>query len=360
MPRHRLAAAVLLAALLTPAPLSASPAEPTASPRSPAVPEAPRTVVRQYGDGPVRLRDGSPVAIRFRGRDGDRVAPFAELYPLSAYSDRCSRYTVRRVGGRPLPADEFGFHRLRRRGWHVIAYTPCRGDARPERLQLTRLRVRPLVVDGPAQPHRGDRGFLTAFRVHQEAGQRVYVQTEAPTPTWSPPVFFDGDHPGIRPTPETRTYTYIESLTTGEPRVESALVRARTILELPPMQAGEPPRTWTVTDPGRWMTARVEAGAAPHYLVASGSTMAADVWQASLTSEHPIACGKGSPNGCGDGSYTFANTPFPVTYDGPLRILLTVGPGAAGSVDLAVGPCPSTGCTSPRTGSGGSDARRTH
>ena len=161
----------------------------------------PKTVTRAYGDRAVRQDDPAQrVGVRFRGARGDLVrlaVPGIE---------ECATVGLRRGSVRLTP-NRAGYFRLRRQGWHEFMFRPCERAQSRHRLQLTMLRVTPVVVDAPGVEVDPERGYDDALRVQVPGNGMTLVRRVRGTgplrailPPTGPlvPVRSDGFGPDLR------------------------------------------------------------------------------------------------------------------------------------------------------------------
>jgi hypothetical protein len=135
MLRRLLIASVCTTVLAVAAPATASsPVEVSASDRA-GVPV--KKVVRQYGDGPVLLKKGQDLKLRFRGERGDQVQ-LAKQYRDGGrtYVDAVYEDLVSIRGSRTIArVDGSRFFRLRESGWFTLRFAASVRDT-PRRVQL--------------------------------------------------------------------------------------------------------------------------------------------------------------------------------------------------------------------------------
>jgi hypothetical protein len=131
---------------------------------------APKTlsVVRHYGDGPVRVPgDVDRVVVAFGGRAGNLVRLVG--------STRCGDTLWR--DGRRVQRQESGFYRLPRRGEYRLVWRRCATEVGTLRLQLQKVWVHRLEVDGRRVGVRPRPGFVQAVSVTVPEDGRVGVST---------------------------------------------------------------------------------------------------------------------------------------------------------------------------------------
>ncbi len=146
---------------------------PMHAPPAPAVAAATTAirVVREYGDGPVTVPRGvGRVQLLFHGQKGDKV----RLQP----DDGCP-VDLRAVGGAALPTPLGGLWRLPAKARYVFTYSGCHLRYR-HRLQLEKLVVHRVVVDGRSVRLPARRGYLQAVALRVPTTGRVQL---APTST---------------------------------------------------------------------------------------------------------------------------------------------------------------------------------
>lgn len=189
-------------------------------------------VAREYGDGPVAVSASTDkVRIRFHARKGDRVRLFgARLCPL----------VLRGPSGVEVARDLSGFWRVRERGLQTMHFRRCARATHELSLQLAKLEVRRVTVNGPPTPLPGRVGYIRAVRVTVPTSGRLQVMTPwrvAPTPPSFTSVIVAGRRYRLADWPEYygsdvgKRYLFLEA----EHRIEAADSRAAQDLMVRPL-----------------------------------------------------------------------------------------------------------------------------
>jgi hypothetical protein len=133
---------------------------------SPASGTSTRTVHREYGQGPVRLGDTTTLKVVFAGHRGDRV----RLGDVG----RCP-VSLRGPDGDPFARSPEGFWRLHEGGRHTFTLTRCDALAEDSLVQLEKLRVAHVSMNGAGTRLSDERGYIDAVRVTVPAAGRLQV-----------------------------------------------------------------------------------------------------------------------------------------------------------------------------------------
>jgi hypothetical protein len=133
---------------------------------SPASGTTTKTVHREYGEGPVLLGHATTLEVSFGGHRGDRV----RLGDVG----RCP-VSLRGPGGEPFARSPEGFWRLQHAGRQTFTLTRCDDLANDRRVQLEKLRLAQVGMNGPGTQLSAERGYVDAVRVTVPAAGRVQV-----------------------------------------------------------------------------------------------------------------------------------------------------------------------------------------
>jgi hypothetical protein len=312
-----------------------------------------RTVHRAYGDGPVNQRSlQQAVEIRFHGDQGDRVT-LANRNEW--HGNHCPPITLTR-DGRTLAADRTGYWRLPRSATYTFTFVPCRDNGLLATLQLTRLVVHDIEVDGPAARWTFSRGYTHGYWFFGKDGQLVYPQV-TDGPHWAgATVNWRTYRLDLRPMPQNFApgtairrngdYLVVGSVRDVSPG-DSATVRVRSALRVPRIAVDGTPTAFATDSLGRWVLSSLRLDDRSHQLVASDPAFAG-TWSAEAAPLEPLVCPDHGPIGCGENATGRVDAKHLVSQlfgvgtggPNPWIVLLRVPPTVSGSVDLAAPPAP--------------------
>jgi hypothetical protein len=206
-------------------------------------------VTREYGDGPVAVSASTDkVRIRFHARKGDRVKLFG--------AHRCP-LVLRGPTGVDVPGDRSGFWRVRELGLQTMHFQRCeRATDRDLSLQLTKLEVRPVTVNGAPTRLPGHVGYIRGVRVTVPASGRLQVMT--PRESFTSLVVAGrryrlADWPEYYDATYGKRYLFLEpehQIETADFRTPITAAAKATPLQMPVLHAGERVLALTADPPG--------------------------------------------------------------------------------------------------------------